>query len=111
MAMQLHRHGFPHLLKGYLAHLSLTKAKVVNMYLSGSYKGFHFFEPRIVNDQMIVRAQTWIVMPYEDRVNAQAYLHLPAYLVATTPCAHLDIRKGGKPTLSGRSLQISTRAI
>ena len=47
MAMQLHQRGSPHLLKGYLAHLSLAKPRVIQMSSFGGYKGFHFFEPPI----------------------------------------------------------------
>ncbi len=92
MAMQLHQRGFPHLLKGYLAQLSLTKPRVTQMSIFESYKGFHFFEPRIVNHQMIVRAQSWIVMPYNDRVNVQKQFQLPECLFDTTACAHLNLR-------------------
>ena len=92
MAMQLHQHDSRHLLKGYLSHLSLTKAQVRNMSLSGDHMGFHFFEPRIVDNQMIVRAQTWIVMLSKDGVDVQQHLDLPAYLSATTICAHLNLR-------------------
>lgn len=94
MAMQLHQGGFPHLLKGYLTHLSLTKKKVVEMSLFEGYKGFHFFEPRIVDDQMIVRAQSWIVIPSNDRVNVHKQFRLPEYLFDTTVCAHLNLRDG-----------------
>ena len=91
MAMQLHQHGSPHLLKGYLAHLSLTKAQVTNMAISERYRGFHFFEPRIVGNQMIARAQSWIVMPYNDRVNVHKQFRFPEHLFHTTACAHLNV--------------------
>ena len=94
MAMQLHQRGSTHLLKGYLAHLSLTKKEVIEMSLFEGYKGFHFFEPRIVDDQMIVRAQSWIVIPSNDRVNIHKQFRLPGYLYDTTVCAHLDLRDG-----------------
>ena len=91
MAMQLHQRGLPHLLKGYLSHLSVTKPRVIEMSLSGGYKGFHFFEPRIVENQMIVRAQSWIVMPYNDRFVHKQF-QLPKPLYDTTACAHHNLR-------------------
>ena len=91
MAMQLHQRGFLHLLKGYLAHLSLATPQVIQMSSFGGYKGFHFFEPRIVNNQMIVRAQSWIVMPYNDRLNVHKQFQLPERLFDTTACAHLNL--------------------
>lgn len=94
MAMQLHQRGSTYLLKGYLAHLSLTKKEVIEMSLFEGYKGFHFFEPRIVDDQMIVRAQSWIVIPSNDRVNIHKHFRLPGYLYDTRVCAHLDLRDG-----------------
>ena len=94
MAMQLHRRGFPHISKGYLAHLSLTKTQVVEMSSSEGYKGFRFFEPRIVDNQMIVRSQSWIVLPSNDKVNVHKQFQLPEYLYKTTVCAHLDLAEG-----------------
>lgn len=94
MAMQLHQRGSTHLVKGYLAHLSLTRKIVIEMSLFGGYKGFHFFEPRIVDDQMIVRAQSWIVIPSNDSLNYHKQFRLPRYLYNTTACAHLDLRHG-----------------
>lgn len=92
MAMQLHQRGFPHLLEGYLTHLSLTKPRVIEMASFEGYKGFDFFEPRIANNQMIVRAQSWIVMPYNDRVNVHKQFQLPKHVYDTTACAHLNLR-------------------
>ena len=100
MAMQLHQGRFPHLLKGYLAHLSLTKTQVVEMSSFAGYNGFHFFEPRIVDNQMIVRAQSWIVMPSNDRVNVHKQFQLPEYFFNTTVCAHLDLGYGDENRLT-----------
>ena len=94
MAMQLHQGSSTPLLKGYLAHLSLTRKEVIEMSSFERYKGFHFFEPRIVDDQMIVRAQSWIVIPSNDRVNVHKQFRLPDHLFNTTVCAHLDLRYG-----------------
>ena len=94
MAMKLHREGASHLLKSYLQRLSLTNKEVTEMSFTESYNGFHFFEPRIVDHQMVVRAQSWIVMPSYDRVNVHNRFRLPDNLCNTTVCAHLDLRWG-----------------
>ena len=91
MAMQLHQRPSAHTLKGYLALLSLTNEQVIDTSLSKGSKGFrfYFFEPRIVDNQMIVRAQTWLVMPYNDRLHVHKECRLPQFSCEATVCAHL----------------------
>ena len=92
MAMQLHQRGSAHTLKGYLALLSLTNEQEIDISSSNGSKGFrfYFFEPRIVDNQMIVRAQTWLVMPYNSRLDDHKKLRLPEFACDATVCAHLS---------------------
>ena len=92
MAMQLHQRGSAHTLKGYLALLSLTNEQVIDISSSKGSKGFrfYFFEPRIVDNQMIVRAQTWLVMPYNSRLDDHKKVRLPEFACDATVCAHLS---------------------
>ena len=96
MAMQLHQRGCARTLKGYLALLSLTNEQVIDTSLSKGYQGFrfYFFEPRIVVNQMIIRAQSWIVMPYNDRLNVHKQFKLPTFHCNATVCAHLGAGGG-----------------
>ena len=91
MAMQLHQRGSFHTLKGYLSFLSLKNEQRIDISTSKGPKGyrFYFFEPRIVDSQMIVRAQTWLVMPYNDRLPIQERYPLPQFACDATVCAHL----------------------
>ena len=93
MAMQLHQRGSAHTLKGYLALLSLKSEQVIDTSLSRGSKGFrfYFFEPRIADNEMMIRAQTWLVMPYNDRINIHKQFKLPKFRCNATVCAHLGV--------------------
>ncbi len=80
------------LLKDFLDRLSFTQKQVLAMPSVGGCKGLHFFESRIVNHQMIVRAQCWTVMPSNDRLDDHRQFKFPGKLHYTTVCARLDIR-------------------
>lgn len=101
IAMELHRQGSSHLLNAYLDRLSLKNKDVVAMSYWERYKGFHFFEPRIVDHQMIVRAQSWVVMPLNDRLSIHRQFQLPDNLRNMTVCAHLDTRWRQENLLTG----------
>lgn len=58
---------------------------------SDMYEGFHFFEPRIVNYQMIARSQSWIAIPFNDEFDIDTQFRLPEYLYNTRVCVHLDL--------------------
>ena len=89
--MNLHRQGSSNLLKGYLKQLSLTTKVVIQMSEYEGYKGFHFFEPRIVGRQMVVRAQSWILMRFDEKANTHEQHRWPEHPRNTTVCAHLDL--------------------
>lgn len=83
MAMKLHRRGLLSDAKAYLTGSAfLQPARGRMTYLPASI-GLYLFEPRFVNDQISVRAQSWILIPGEQG----SILPRRHY---TTVCAHLD---------------------
>lgn len=90
--MELHRRGFSQLSEAYLDRLSLKAKQVVRM-TSDRHEGFHFFEPRIVNYQMIARSQSWIAIPFNDEFDIDTQFRLPECLYNTRVCVHLDLWK------------------
>ena len=94
LVTELHRRGFSYRLEAYLDRLSLKTKQVIRM--SGDrHEGFHFFEPRIVNYQMIARSQSWIAIPFNDELDIDRQFRLPEYLYNTRVCVHLDLWKHG----------------
>ena len=74
--MELHRRGFSQLSEAYLNPLSL-QTKQVDRMTSGRHEDFHFFEPRIVNYQMIARSQSWIAIPFNVEFDIDTQFRLP----------------------------------
>ena len=67
MAMKLHRQAVnSRFFRAYLRCLQMSeplcRAMIVNDGIS-TCEGFYFFEPRIIDDQMFVRAQSWFHIP------------------------------------------------
>lgn len=57
------------------------------------HEGLHFFQPRIVNYQMIARAQSWIAIPFNDEFDIDTQFRLPEYLYHTGVFVHVDLWK------------------
>lgn len=83
MAMKLHRRGLLSDAKAYLTGLAFLEPARGRMTSLPTNSGLYFFEPRFVNDQISVRAQSWILIQGEQGsvVPRRHY---------TTVCAHLD---------------------
>ena len=83
MAMKLYRRGLVADAKAFLTRSAFLQPARGCMTLFPSYEGLYFFEPRLVNGQIFVRAQSWIFNPGEQGAEVPRR-H------CTTVCAHLD---------------------
>lgn len=83
MAMKLYRRGLVADAKVFLTRSAFLQPARGRMTLFPSYKGLYFFEPRLVNGKIFVRAQSWIFNPGEQGAVVPGRHY-------TTVCAHLD---------------------
>jgi len=65
MAMKLHQHGLVCETKAYLELLCLSRPTRCDMILFRYNLAFYVLEPRIVDNQMHIRTQSWIFIPYQ----------------------------------------------
>ena len=83
MAMRLYRRGDLADAKAFLTCSAFLRPFRGNLTDFPSHKGLYFFEPRLVNGKIYVRAQTWIFFP-DGRGVGMPWEHV------FTVCAHLD---------------------
>ena len=82
VAMKLYRRGLVSEARSYIKCLALVQPTIREMTYQPTNLGFYFFEPRIVNNQVLVRAQSWVVTPKEQGLLPLAH--------RTTVCSHID---------------------
>ena len=80
MAMKLHRSGRVGEADQYLQKLRLDRPRAQTLSLDPDYAGLYYFEPRIINHVMVIRAQTW--------TRASCY-HFPSHDQFIQPCSHI----------------------
>lgn len=90
MAMKLYRRGLLADAKAYLMRLAFLQPARGRITSFPSHEGLYFFEPRFVNGNISVRAQSWIFNPGDRGVIIPVRHH-------TKVCAHLDGNIKGNP--------------
>ena len=83
MAMKLYRRGLLADAKAVLTHTAFLQPARGDLTTGPAYKGLYFFEPRLVNGRISVRAQSWILIP-----GGQGVVMPSRHW--TTVCAHLN---------------------
>ena len=83
MAMRLYRRGNLAYAKAFLTCSAFLQPVRGHLTDFPSHQGLYFFEPRLVNGKIYVRAQSWIFFPDRQRVG-MPWKHV------TTVCAHLN---------------------
>ena len=85
MALKMHRRGCEAESRDYLRQLSLTESYPRLMASIPQTWGLYFFEPRVLDDEMFIRAQLWLYIPASQgcRLPTTQYMQV---------CTHLKIR-------------------
>ncbi|MCJ1229015.1 hypothetical protein MMC12_005679 [Toensbergia leucococca] len=83
MAMKLRRRGLLPDAKAYLTSLAILRPARGPITFLPEYMGLYLFEPRFVDDQLSVRAQSWILIPEEQG-------SIMPKTKRMTVCAHLN---------------------